>query len=121
MRTYRISCAVLCLVTSLLCVGPAGAQTSSGANFSGPVQLPDVLLPAGSYTFRLMRDGSRVEVSDAKRHVVTAVRVVPITRSAAGEVVVMRPAVGTAAPEISALYAGGGRSGVEFLYSRARE
>ena len=121
MRTYRISCAVLCLLTFLLCAGPAGAQTSSAANFSGPVQLPYMLLAAGRYTFLLSSDGRSVVVSDAGRHVVTSQQVVPITRAAAGNVIVMRSAPGTAAPEISALYVGGGKSGVEFLYPVVRK
>jgi hypothetical protein len=33
----------------------------------------------------------------------------------------MRSAVGTAAPEISALYTSGGKNGVEFLYDRVRK
>jgi hypothetical protein len=117
MRTYRILCAMLCLLTFLLCAAPVGAQTNSGANFSGPVQLPRMVLPAGAYTFRLAADGGSVVVYDAKRRIVTTLQVVPITRAAAGDVIVMRAAVGTAAPEISALYTGGGTAGVEFLYS----
>jgi hypothetical protein len=89
--------------------------TNSIAKFSGPVQLPGVSLPAGSYTFALGRDRRTVAVSSAERHIVT-LPVMPITRAARGNIITMRPAVGTAAPEISALYAGGGREGVEFLY-----
>ena len=121
MRTYRIACAVLCLVTFLVCAGPAAAQTGSAAKFSGPVQLPGVLLPAGSYTFALDRDGRSVVVSDADGHALATLIVVPITRLAAGDVITMRSAVRPAAPEVSALYPRGGRNGVEFLYPLRRK
>lgn len=121
MRTYPLSCAVLCLVTVLLWPGPARAQTTSAANFSNPVQLPGVLLPAGSYAFALTRDGRSVVVSDAEHHIVATLPVAPITRAASGDVIIMRSAVGTAAPEISALFTRGGTNGVEFLYGRVRK
>src|SRR5687768_8068176 len=121
MRTYRISCAVLCVVMFLLCAGPAGAQATSVATFSGPVQLPGVLLPAGDYTFAVTSDGRSVMVFDAKRRIVTTLQVAPVTRAAAGDIIAMRSAVGTAAPEISALYTGGGTKGVEFLYRRVQK
>ena len=121
MQTYRISCAVICLVTVLLGTGPADAQTTNAANFSSPVQLPGVLLSAGSYAFAVTRDGRSVVVSDAEHRVVAKLEVAPITRAAGGEVITMRSAVGTAAPEISALYTSGGTNGVEFLYSRVRK
>jgi hypothetical protein len=118
MRALRLSCAVLCLVTFLLGAGPASAQTTSAANFSGPVQLPGVLLPAGSYTFAVIRDGHGVTVADAERRIIATLQVVPISRAAAGDIITMREAVGTAAPEISGLYTSGGTRGVEFLYRR---
>jgi hypothetical protein len=107
---------VLCLVTLMLCAAPAAAQTTNVASFSGAVQLPGVVLSAGSYTFAVTRDRRTVVVSDAKRNTVTTLNVVPITRAVGGDIIIMRPAVGTSAPEISALYADGGKSGVEFLY-----
>lgn len=121
MRTYRLSCAVLCLVTFMGYAEPAGAQTPNVVTFTGPVQLPGVLLPAGGYTFALGRDGRTIVVSDAERHIVATLHVAPITRAAAGNIITMRPAVGTAAPEISALYPGGGKTGVEFLYRGAQK
>jgi len=80
-----------------------------------------MLLAAGRYTFRLSSDGRSVVVSDAGNHVVSSQQVAPITRDAAGDVIVMRSALGTAAPEISALYVGGGKTGVEFLYPIVRK
>ena len=121
MRTKRISCAVLCLVTFFLGPGPAAAQTTSAAKFSGPVQLPGVLLPAGKYTFAVNSDGRSVVVSDAKDDVLATLMVVPITRAAAGDIITMRSAVGTAAPQISALYTSGGTNGVEFRYHQVRK
>jgi hypothetical protein len=121
MQTYRISCVLICLVTVLLGTRPADAQTNSAATFSSPVQLPGVLLPAGSYAFAVTLDGRSVVVSDAAHRVVAKLEVAPITRAAVGEVITMRSAVGTAAPEISALYTSGGKNGVEFLYDRVRK
>jgi len=116
MRMARIWCSLLCLATLVLFTEHGGAQaTNSVAKFNGPVQLPGVSLPAGSYTFALSSDRRTVAVSSAERHIVT-LPVVPTTRAARGNIITLRPAVGTAAPEISALYAGGGREGVEFLY-----
>jgi hypothetical protein len=112
---------VLCLVTVLLWPGIARAQTTSAANFSNAVQLPGVLLPAGSYAFAVSGDGRSVVVSNVEHQIVARLQVAPITRAAGGEVITMRPAVGTAAPEISALYTRGGTNGVEFLYSRVRK
>ena len=121
MQSYRISCAVLCLVTLMLCAGPVGAQTTNVANFSGSVQIPGVLLPPGSYTFAISREGRTVVVSDAERHTVATLYVAPISRAAGGDIITMRPAVGTAPPKISALYTSGGKNGVEFLYGRAKK
>jgi len=121
MQTHRVSCVVICLVTVLLGAGPADAQTTNAANFSSPVQLPGVLLPAGSYAFAVARDNRSVMVSDAEHRVVAKLEVAPITRAARGQVITMRSAVGTAAPEISALYTSGGTNGVEFLYDRVRK
>ena len=117
----RISCAVLCLVTLLLCAGPAGAQTTNVANFTGSVQVPGVLLPPGRYVFAVSREGRTVVVSDAKRHTITTLHVAPVSRAAGGDIITMRPAVGAAAPEISALYTSGGKNGVEFLYRRVQK
>lgn len=121
MQKFPVLWAVLCLVMVLLSTAPAGAQTTSAANFSGPVQLPGVLLPAGSYLFAVSGDGRSVVVSDAIHQIVARLQVAPITRAADGEVVTMRSAIGTAAPEISALYTKGGKNGVEFLYRQVRK
>ena len=121
MQTHRVSCAVICLVSVLLGTGPADAQTTNAANFSSPVQLPGVLLPAGNYAFAIARDSRSVVVSDAEHRVIAKLEVAPITRAARGQVITMRSAVGTAAPEISALYTSGGINGVEFLYDRVRK
>lgn len=89
--------------------------------FSGPVQLPGVSLASGNYTFAVTADSRTVVVSNAKGQTVTVLQVVPITRAAAGDIIMMRAAVGTAAPEVSALYESGGTHGVEFVYRRERK
>jgi hypothetical protein len=121
LRTHQISCAVLSLVTFLLFVGPADAQTTSVVKFNSPVQLPGVSLASGNYTFAVTADARTVVVSNAKGQTVTVLQVLPITRAAAGDTVTMRAAVGTAAPEISALFEGGGTHGIEFVYRRQRK
>lgn len=122
MSTYRTIRAALCLASFMMFAGPAVAQTSSNSiTFSGPVLLPGVELPAGSYTFAVIGSGRTVVVSDINRHVIATLQVTPITRSARGDMIAMRAAVAGRAPEISALYSGGGTTGVEFLYPRPQK
>ena len=113
---YRLSRVVIGLVSLLMCAGAASAQTANAAKFSGPVQLPGVLLPAGSYTFTVAPDSRSVVVSDGDKHFVTTLQVAPITRAARGDIITMRSAVEGAAPEIVAVYSNGGTKGVQFLY-----
>jgi len=114
--------AVLCLVFVLTCSGTVIAQSRlTNATFSGPVQLPGVLLPAGSYRFSVASDRRSVVVSNSDNRIVTTLVVVPVTRSTVGETITMLPAVGGAAPEVTALYSGGGTTGVRFVHRAAQQ
>jgi hypothetical protein len=83
------------------------------------VQLSGVLVPAGSYHFTVARDRRSVVVSDADHRLVTTFLVFPILRAKAGEAITMRPSVGGAPPEVSALFVGGGTAGVQLILPRA--
>jgi len=108
---------LLCFVVFLTHASLVVAQReTTKATFSGAVQLPGVVLPAGSYNFSLTLDGRSVVVADADHRVITTLTVIPITRSKAGAVVTLRPSVAGAAPEVSAFYSDGGTAGVAFLH-----
>jgi hypothetical protein len=108
---------LLCLVVFLTYASPVVAQReATNATFSGAVQLPGVLLPAGSYSFSRTSDGRNVVVSDADHRVIATLMVIPITRSKAGAVITLRPSVAGAAPEVSAFYSDGGTAGVAFVH-----
>ena len=114
--------AVLCLFASLaICGATLLAQRDTTATFASAVQLPGLLLPAGSYHFLLARDGRTVVVSSAEGRVLISLQVSPTTRSQGGPIVTLRPAVGDAAPEVSALYSNGGTTGVSFIYRPAQK
>jgi hypothetical protein len=112
----------VCLVSLLLNAGPVVAQsTTTNVTFSVPVQLPGVVLPAGSYHFAVARDARSVVVSGADHRIVTTVAVVRITRAEAGSLVTMRPATDGAPAQVSALYSGGGKAGIEFVYPSTKK
>jgi hypothetical protein len=112
----------LCLVSLLIIAGPAAAQsTTTDVTFSVPVQLPGVVLPAGNYHFALARDARSVVVSAADHKIVTTVAVIRTTRAQAGSRVTMRPSTDGAPEQVSALYSGGGTSGVEFVYGNTKK
>ena len=113
----------LCVVSLLLTAGPAAAQstTTTDVTFSAPVQLPGVVLPAGSYHFALTRDAHSVVISGADHRIVTTVAVIRTMRAQAGSRVTMRPSTGGAPDQVSALYSGGGTSGVEFVYGNTKK
>jgi hypothetical protein len=113
--------AVICLVSFLAVPPSVLAQHVTDVTFSTSVQLPGVLLPAGSYQFAVTGAGRTVRVSDADGRNLATFSVVPITRSTLGSVVIMRPSLAGAPPEVSALYAGGGRAGLEFVYRKERK
>jgi hypothetical protein len=123
MRQYSRSLSIaLCLVSLLMAAGHAAAQsTTIDVTFSAPVQLPGVVLPAGSYHFALARDARSVVVSAADHRIVTTVAVMTTTRTQSGSLVTMRPSIDGAPPQVSALYSGGGTTGVEFLYANTKK
>lgn len=110
--------AVICLVSLLTVPSSVLAQHVTDTTFSTPVQLPGVRLPAGKYQFSVTQDGRTVRVSGADGRNLATLPVIPITRSTPGNIVIMRPSVAGAPPEVSALYGSGGTTGVEFVYRR---
>jgi hypothetical protein len=113
---------LLCLVVFLIHASPVVAQReATNATFSGAVQLPGVLLPAGSYSFSSTNDGRSVVVSDADHRVITTLMVIPIRRPKAGAVITLRPSVAGAAPEVSAFYTDGGTAGVAFVHRKGQK
>jgi hypothetical protein len=89
--------------------------------FSGPVQLPTVLLPVGTYYFTIHDgDDGFITVTGKNSRFVTRFSVSATTRAKGGEKVVMRAVEGKPS-EVSALYPTGGTSGMEFIYHRAKK
>ena len=118
-----IGTAVLCSVT-LFTAGTPGVQAqraTTSATISSPLQLAGTLLPAGTYQFALAADRRSVVVSNADRHVVTTLMVVPVSRARRGTVLVTRPVTNGAAPEVSAMYLDGGTDGFEIVRPASRE
>lgn len=112
----------LCLVSLLVTAGPAAAQSSTtDVTFGVPVQLPGVVLPAGTYHFALARDARSVVVTGSDNRIVTTVAVMRTTRAEKGTLVTMRQSTDGAPAQVSALYSGGGTSGVEFLYGTTKK
>jgi hypothetical protein len=110
----------LCLV-SLLTYGESviAQRVTTNTTFSNPVQLPGVLLPAGNYQFAVASDRRSVVVFDADHRIVATLMVIPVTRAQRGTVILMKPSIGGAAPEVSALYLDGGTNGFEFVRTAA--
>ena len=112
----------LCLVSVLINAGPLVAQSrTTDVTFSAPVQLPGVVIPAGNYHFALARDARSVVVTAADHRIVTTVAVISTTRAQSGSLVTMRPSTDGTPAQVSALYSGGGTSGVEFVYGNAKK
>jgi hypothetical protein len=78
------------------------------------------LLSAGTYRFVIEGDKKVMSVTGKGGQFVTRFQINPIRRAKSGEKVVMRSVEGKP-PEVSALYPTGGKSGVEFIYNRAKK
>ena len=114
-------CAAVCFLASVLTLpASALAQQETVLTFSAPVQLPTLLLPAGTYSFVNEGDHKSMSVTEKGGALVTRFQVNPIRRAKAGETVVMRSVQGKPS-EVSALYSTGGTTGVEFIYPRAKK
>ena len=122
------SCCVA--VCTLMLAGAAGAQTSgsglrsNSVTFNSTVQLPDLTLAAGTYTFEHVR--TQVEIGAVEVWSVTPKKLIgrlstaPATRSAAGQMVTFRETIAKTVPAIDAWYMNGGTAGYQFIYSRAQ-
>ena len=120
-RSTRILCAALCCLASLVTFPTSAVAQETVLTFSAPVQLPTVLLSAGTYRFAFIEGDRKVmSVTEKGGHFVTRFPINPIRRAKSGEKVVMRSVEGKPS-EVSELYATGGTSGVEFIYHRAKK
>lgn len=114
--------AIALLASSALAQGPANRKTYF--TFSGPVALPGITLPAGTYTFRLADTLSNrhiVQVLDRdERHIYRTLLAVPAERAEAeGDPVIMfREAPANMPPPVRYWYYAGEKSGNEFVYPR---
>ena len=75
---------------------------------------------AGRAYHRTGTGRASVVVSGANHRIVATVAVIRITRAEAGGLVTMRPSTDGAPPQVSALYSGGGTTGVEFVYGNRK-
>jgi hypothetical protein len=87
---------------------------SSRVTISGPVQLPSVMLSAGTYQF-LGEKAGLVRIYNSKNQLIATLSASPATRAAKGEVLVLRQRAGLP-PEAAAWYPAGGTVGFEFRY-----
>ncbi len=114
--------AIALMASSALAQTPANRKTYF--TFSGPVALPGITLPAGTYTFRLadsLANRHIVQVLDRdERHIYRTLLAVPSQRAEAeGDPVVMfREAPANMAPPVRYWYYAGEKTGNEFVYPR---
>ena len=113
--------AVFCaVVVSIAVARPSVAQTlnaSVQATFSGPVRLPGLILPAGTYTFKIVdRLGTMAAVFNKSHKLIAQIPVIAITRANPGPSVVLD----SSSPDshVAAWYADGQRSGYAFVYKK---
>ena len=120
-RSTWILCAALCCLASLITFPTSAIAQETVLTFSNTVQLPTVLLPAGTYRFVIEGGDKKVmAVTEKGGQFVTRFQINPIRRAQSGAKVVMRSVEGKP-PEVAALYPTGGKSGVEFIYHRAKK
>lgn len=114
--------AIALVASSALAQGPANKKTYF--TFSGPVALPGITLPAGTYTFRLadsMSNRHIVQVLDRdERHIYRTMLAVSAERpEASGDPVVMfREAPANMPPPVRYWYYAGEKTGNEFVYPK---
>lgn len=122
-----IMCSAALLVTAAAV--PASAQTYERVTkltFDAPVELPTMVLPAGTYQFRLSdpdSDRHVIEVLDENgATLVTRLHAMPTSRSETSEVTVVtfRETAANAAPPIRFWFYPNDREGQEFAYPRER-
>lgn len=115
-------CASVCTLTAATVGAQSSGQRVATLTFSGPVQVPGAMLPAGTYLFRQIAgpvDGHRlVQVSAVEpTRLVAQFRTKPSRRAAAGGDVTFRPTLNGTSPAIATWYFNKGMEGSEFLYS----
>lgn len=124
----RIARAICCATAMMLCIAPSLLADQYNKltylTFSGPVQVPGAVLPAGTYTFKLADPDSGRRViqiwdKDAKQLITTLLTVPDEMMEAKGDPVVLfseRPAGEPQA--VKAWFYPSERSGYEFVYPK---
>jgi hypothetical protein len=133
MSKLQISAALMCLALGgALCATRASADSltgeSSRVTFSGPVDIPGRVLPAGTYEFKVLdnsptSDLQTVEVlNNDGSHAIALLRTVPVSRPVNpvdrnGRSEVLLEQQGSNAPEaVKEWFADGDSRGHEFVY-----
>jgi hypothetical protein len=117
-----LACAAACmaLLAPEAAAQPSGPRSAS-VTFSGAVQLPGIVLPAGVYVFEQIlnvSDHGSVNVwNRTSKAFVVRLRTVGTKRASPGNPVTFRQIRSGAPPAIAAWYINGGVDGYEFLYS----
>ena len=124
----RLTALVSVLVAAFLVTmapAPAGAETTdklANLTFSGPVQIPGVMLNAGTYRFRLADDGRKVVqvLSPDGLRVYGAFHTMPVSRVEATDdpIVTFRETPAGVPPAVASFFYSGEHDGYEFMYPR---
>jgi len=128
MRRFKTTMAAAC-VTLAMTAGMAAAQTSPAdrktfVTFSGPVSVPGMTLPAGTYTFRIMdsnTDRHVVQVfnQDGSKLMTTLLAVAAQRLEPTGDpVITFKETASNHAPAVRYWYYAGDLAGNEFVYPK---
>jgi len=128
MRRFKTTMAAAC-VTLAMTAGMATAQTTppdrkTFVTFSGPVSLPGVTLPAGTYTFRIMDSNTDRHVvqifnQDGTKLMTTLLAVAAQRLEPTGDpVITFKETASNRAPAVRYWYYAGDLAGNEFVYPK---
>jgi len=128
MRRFKTTMAAAC-VTLAMTAGMAAAQTTppdrkTFVTFSGPVSLPGVTLPAGTYTFRIMDSNTDRHVvqifnQDGTKLMTTLLAVAAQRLEPTGDpVITFKETASNRAPAVRYWYYAGDLAGNEFVYPK---
>jgi hypothetical protein len=123
MKKYAVFLFMLAL--SVLSLSAQSSESTMRVSFSGPVEMPGVVLPAGTYMFVLPSEAtsSYLQVFNADRtHLIRTFEIIDAQRAKATDGIEVDLAEQPSAPPaLKALYAPGETIGFELLYPGAEE
>jgi hypothetical protein len=130
MRRIQTTVAALCAALALT-AGAASAQTipadrTTYVTFSGPVSIPGMTLPAGTYTFRLLNSDTNrniVQIFDREgMKLYTTLLAIPATRPepSGDPVITFKVTPSDRPPAVRYWYYAGDTAGNELVYPRAQ-